>query len=177
MLLFIVWLPHCSPQHGTWKPPCFDVASTHFIDDVALPSHSGCGGCACGRTEVSSSHWWLYQQEDGGGDWGWWWTRVVVRVLVMDGGMVVVERNHCGLLMAPNQALVFADAWNLATKRAGSWLVLGNGMGYPGVFHDNLCLYLSKPVPIPKCTGFYSYGSRVGYNPWVSKPIWYQSTG
>lgn len=36
--------------------------------------------------------------------------RVVVRVVVMDHGMVVVERNHFGLLMVPNLVLVFADA-------------------------------------------------------------------
>jgi len=35
-----------------------------------------------------------------------------------------------------------------------------------------------QPVPIPvktrtrtKCMGFYTYGSRVGYNPRVSKPV------
>ena len=55
---------------------------------------------------------------DGSGE-----VRVAVRVVVMDGGMVVVERNHCGLLMAPNQVSAFADARNLAMKRAGSQLV------------------------------------------------------
>ena len=48
---------------------------------------------------------------------------------------------------------------------------LGNVMGYPGVFHNNPCPYPSKPVPVHKCMGFYRYGSRVGYNPRVSKPI------
>ena len=48
---------------------------------------------------------------------------------------------------------------------------LGNVTGYPGVFQGNPCLYLSKPVPVHKGMGFKRYGSRVGYNPRVSKPI------
>ncbi|KAF8232997.1 hypothetical protein L208DRAFT_1269171 [Tricholoma matsutake] len=56
-------------------------------------------------------------------------------------------------------------------------LGVGNVMGCPGVFHGNPYLYPSKPIPIPLCMGSDRYGSWVGYNPWVSKPIWDQNTG
>ena len=39
--------------------------------------------------------------------------RVVVGVAVVDGGRrVMVERNHCGVLMAPNQTSAFANIQN-----------------------------------------------------------------
>ena len=47
---------------------------------------------------------------DGSGE-----ARVVVRVVVMDGGrMVVVGREHCGLLMMPNRVSTNADTQSLA---------------------------------------------------------------
>ena len=49
--------------------------------------------------------------------------------------------------------------------------------GLPWGFQDTPCPSPSKPIPIDKVMGFYRYGSRVGYNPWVSKPVWYQNTG
>ena len=49
---------------------------------------------------------------------------------------------------------------------------IGNVTGYPGVFPGNPHLYLLKPIPIHKGTGFDRCGSWVGYNPQVSKPIW-----
>ena len=51
---------------------------------------------------------------DGSGE-----AKVVVRVVVMNGGrMMVVGREHCGLL--PNQTSAFADAQSLALVE---WLV------------------------------------------------------
>ena len=38
---------------------------------------------------------------------------MLVSTVVVDGGMVVVGKEHFGLLMMPNRALVFADAQNL----------------------------------------------------------------
>ena len=41
---------------------------------------------------------------------------MVVSAVVINGGkLVVVGREHCGLLMMPNQVLAFADAQNLAS--------------------------------------------------------------
>ena len=41
---------------------------------------------------------------------------MLVSTVVVDGGMVVVVgREHFGLLMTPNQASAFADARNLAS--------------------------------------------------------------
>ncbi|KAF8233101.1 hypothetical protein L208DRAFT_1268613, partial [Tricholoma matsutake] len=64
--------------------------------------------------------------------------------------------------------------WGCATML--SLQFLGNVMGYPVVFQGNLCLYPSKPVPIHKGMGSDRYGSWVGYNPWVSKPVWDRNT-
>ena len=49
---------------------------------------------------------------------------------------------------------------------------VGNVTGYPGVFLGNPCPYPSKPILIHKGMGFDKHGSRVWYNPWVSKPVW-----
>src|ERR1700678_3842959 len=54
---------------------------------------------------------------------------------------------------------------------------IGNGTGCPGVFQGNPCPSPSEPVPVHQGTGFDTYGSWVGYNPWVSKPVWDRNTG
>src|ERR1700678_3152644 len=66
-----------------------------------------------------------------------------------------------------------------ANKSSSPYLLpkLGNGTGCPGVFQGNPCPYPSEPVPVHKGTGFDTYGSWVGYNPWVSKPVWDQNAG
>ena len=50
-------------------------------------------------------------------------------------------------------------------------LSLVNVTGYPGIFKDSPCPYPSNTIPIHKAMAFYRYESRVGYNPWVSKPV------
>src|SRR5271155_6196836 len=64
----------------------------------------------------------------------------------------------------------------LHTVEAGC-IFLGKGTGCPGVFQGNPCPYPSEPVPVHQGTGFDTYGSWVGYNPRVSKPIWDQNAG
>jgi len=86
--------------------------------------------------------------------------------------------THCGFLTPKTLYKPLPPPLKYPYPWKGYGFASGKGKGRCRDCHGLPWGFSQQPMPIPvktrtctKCMGFYTYGSRVGYNPQVSKPV------